>query len=426
MKRKFSQKAEVRRHYYLRNKNLEFNNLTLLQEVEKPHAKSDIIIEDLSTHPCCDHGPTILFKRNSSEFYSCSAFRNRNQCSFYMKKADFLKKSSSTKPELSKQKPIRFVKNPKFFCHQCQTLESKGHEKHQKETNPELLKRPSQILKNMEDSKGQAQFHFSEESLNVIVNLVRKTKPSLILFIGAPSVFEELRSKGVESDLLVLDIDVRLGQFLSKEEFCHYNMFNHHFFDVESLDTFKTAISKRPRSVMIITDPPFGGRPELISHTFQSIKQDFDCQDFHIVWIFPYFMEPKIKAACPSLEMSDYQVTYEKLGGYKEGQEGNRNLGSPVRIFTNLSLKLIDLSHLPDQYRFCQTCQRYVAQTNRHCHDCQSCTAKNGGLYRHCHDCSRCVKFSWNHCSECGRCALPDHPCQLFKEKRLQNGSKNK
>ena len=109
---------------------MKFGNLTLLQEVEKPHAKSDIILEDLSTHPCCDHGPTILFKRNSSEFYSCSAFRNRNQCSFYIKKADFLKKSSSTKAELSKQKPIRFVKNPKFFCHQCQILDSKGHENH--------------------------------------------------------------------------------------------------------------------------------------------------------------------------------------------------------------------------------------------------------------------------------------------------------
>ena len=374
-----------------------------------------------------------MFKRNSTEFYSCSAFRNRNQCSFYMKKSDHLKKLSSKKPELAKQKPVLFIKNPKFFCHQCQTLDCKlckGHKNHQnKETDPELLKRPSHLLKNLEDSKGQAQFHFSEESLNVIVNLVCKTNPSLILFVGAPSVFEELRSRKnfVKSDLLVLDIDIRLGQFLSKEEFCHYNMFNHHFFDLESLNTFKKAMSKhRSRSVMVITDPPFGGRPELISQTFQTIKQDFNCQDFHIVWIFPYFMEHKIKIACPKLEMSDYQVTYEKLGGYKEGQEGNRNLGSPVRIFTNLPLKQIDLSHLSDQYRLCQTCQRFVAQTNRHCHECQNCTAKNGGLYRHCHECSRCVKFSWNHCFECGRCALQDHPCQLFKEKRLKNGSKNK
>ena len=37
-----------------------------------------------------------------------------------------------------------------------------------------------------------------------------------------------------------------------------------------------------------------------------------------IFWIFPYFMEPKVKTVMPSLNMSDYQVTYQgkKIGFY--------------------------------------------------------------------------------------------------------------
>lgn len=53
-----------------------------------------MVIEDLSSHPNCDHGPTLLFQRtfNSSnridEFYACSACRSRKECSFYLEKAN--------------------------------------------------------------------------------------------------------------------------------------------------------------------------------------------------------------------------------------------------------------------------------------------------------------------------------------------------
>ena len=111
-------------------------------------------------------------------------------------------------------------------------------------------------------------------------------------------------------------------------------------------------------------------------------------------------------------------LPFIEIGSYKQGQQGRRSQGSPVRIFTNIPLHEIDLKHLDSKYRMCHTCHKYVAVTNRHCHECQNCTAKNGGLYRHCHKCSRCVKFSYKHCLICQRCALPDHPCELFCKKR--------
>ena len=66
-------------------------------------------------------------------------------------------------------------------------------------------------------------------------------------------------------------------------------------------------------------------------------------------------------------QMSDYQVTYSQEGRYRQGHQiaGRRKLGSPVRIFTTLPLKCLDLSHLEEDYRFCQSCDRFVAVTNR-------------------------------------------------------------
>ena len=82
-------------------------------------------------------------------------------------------------------------------------------------------------------------------------------------------------------------------------------------------------------------------------------------------WIFPYYMEPQIIKY--GFHMSDYQVTYSQEGRYRQGHKTacRRKLGSPVRIFTTLQLKCIDLSHLEDNYRLCQTCDKHVAITNR-------------------------------------------------------------
>ena len=117
-----------------------------------------IILEDLNEHPWCDHGPSILFEKNGGEkYYACAAFRNRKQCSFFMKNSNISKTKKYERPQ---QKSIEYVINPKLFCHNCQKLDKKNHEKHEIEINPDRLNRPSTLLRGLEDSKGQAQFHF--------------------------------------------------------------------------------------------------------------------------------------------------------------------------------------------------------------------------------------------------------------------------
>lgn len=62
------------------------SNLSSLGE----HIK--VLIEDLSSHPHCAHGPTLLFQRrlDSSdrieEFFACSACRSRKECAFQVRK----------------------------------------------------------------------------------------------------------------------------------------------------------------------------------------------------------------------------------------------------------------------------------------------------------------------------------------------------
>ena len=134
----------------------------------------------------------------------------------------------------------------------------------------ELLKKPSKLLTALDNSKSQAQFHFSQESIEVLVKSITFQNPSLVICMGTPSIFEALEA--ICQNVLLLDIDQRLAMF--HKNFCHYNMFNHHFFDEESLEIYKEQLGKHEK-VIVVTDPPFGGRPELITNTLELIKNDF-------------------------------------------------------------------------------------------------------------------------------------------------------
>lgn len=44
-----------------------------------------MVVEELHTHPVCEHGPTILFEyknniENDRKFFACSAYRERKDC----------------------------------------------------------------------------------------------------------------------------------------------------------------------------------------------------------------------------------------------------------------------------------------------------------------------------------------------------------
>ena len=404
----------------------------------KIQSKTRVILQDGETiNPMCKHGPTVLFERESAkgdkivtrQFYACSAFRDRKDCPFFMWK-DKVSKGKPTTMMKSKsiKKKLQTLSGKQFrdFCHTCcvllddNDLQSGEHLSHRVQSNltPDLIAKPTRLLKPLDSSKKQAQFHFSKSTLTMLIQILADKKEfSHLICIGVPSVFEEVRGK---VNAILLDIDHRHRQFRKADEFCHYNMFNHYFFNGQGKSNYQKFVAlkgSKKKSFAIITDPPFGGRVEFVANTLKTISNEVD-NNAHLFWIFPYYMESQISQVLPNLKMSDYQITYIKSGSYKQGHQGFRKQGSPVRLFTTFPLSKIKVpEEEKDNYRFCQTCNQYVAITNRHCHFCGCCTAKNGGLYHHCHLCRRCVKLSWQHCPECHRCALPQHPCDEFKHR---------
>ncbi|KAK6054950.1 hypothetical protein COOONC_07545 [Cooperia oncophora] len=46
-----------------------------------------------------------------------------------------------------------------------------------------------------------------------------------------------------------------------------------------------------------------------------------------------------------------------------------------VRCFTNLKPDVFDLSNV-DGYKFCEFCEKYVSNANKHCFMCSACTSK--------------------------------------------------
>ncbi|XP_066892430.1 rRNA N6-adenosine-methyltransferase ZCCHC4 isoform X4 [Kogia breviceps] len=214
----------------------------------------------------------------------------------------------------------------------------------------------------------------------------------------------------------------RYSQFYMEDSFCHYNMFNHHFFDGKAaLEVCRTFLQKdKGEGVIMVTDPPFGGLVEPLAVTFKKLiamwkegqSQDNSHKELPIFWIFPYFFESRICQFFPSFCMLDYQVDYDNHALYKHGKTGRKQ--SPVRIFTNIPPNKIILP-IEEGYRFCPLCQRYVSLENQHCEHCNSCTSKDGRKWNHCFLCKKCVKPSWIHCNICNHCALPDHSCNSPK-----------
>lgn len=188
-----------------------------------------------------------------------------------------------------------------------------------------------------------------------------------------------------------------------------------------NLVNFPNIISRSAEQICIFTDPPFGCRTELLAHTIDRINQTYNSVNLFVqqilptFWIFPYFMETYIKKQMPSMEMIDYQVNYTNHRTYHSGEKGLKH-GSPVRIFTNVPLDLLQLP-ANEGYKWCSECQRSVHRTNLHCRVCRKCPSKNGSTYRHCKKCNWCVKPNYVHCTTCGRCTqVQGHNCSSYRK----------
>jgi hypothetical protein len=277
----------------------------------------------------------------------------------------------------------------------------------------------------LESAKKEAQYLFSSHATRTIVNIARGLGANKVLCLGTPRIHELCSEMSSEMDSLLLDIDHRYHQFNPPSQFCWFNAFNNYFFSEEEgacvLREFLQCDGGN--GVVLVMDPPFGGRAEPLAKTAHEImwlhrKLCPNSQtDMIVLWIFPFFMEPQILASCPDFTMLDYKVDYDNHPSFASGPKARKH-GSPVRIFTNASPKDIPLPK-EEGYRYCSICLRWVSEENRHCTQCNACTSKDGRTYVHCNECMRCVKPSWKHCATCKRCCLPCHMCGEFVSSQL-------
>ncbi|XP_013373515.1 PREDICTED: zinc finger CCHC domain-containing protein 4 isoform X2 [Chinchilla lanigera] len=397
--------------------------------------------------PLCPHGPTLLFvkvsqgKEEARRFYACSACRDRKDCNFFQWEDEKPSGARLTaresrnqrgRPPLSRmqcvERYLRFIQLPltqRKFCQSCQRLllpdDWGEHREHQLvgDVSVSQLRRPSQLLYPLENKKTNAQYLFADRTCQFLVGLVSTLGFRRVLCVGTPRLHEliGLTASGDKKSTLkslLLDIDFRYSQFYMEDSFCHYNMFNHHFFDGKpALEVCRAFLQEdKGEGVIMVTDPPFGGLVEPLAVTFKKLIDDSH-QEMPIFWIFPYFFEARICQFFPSFCMLDYQVDYDNHALYKHGKTGRKQ--SPVRIFTNIPPNKIPLP-TEEGYRFCPLCQRYVSLENQHCEHCNSCTSKDGRKWKHCFLCKKCVKPSWIHCSFCNRCAVAHHSCDGPKD----------
>ncbi|XP_036186346.1 rRNA N6-adenosine-methyltransferase ZCCHC4 isoform X4 [Myotis myotis] len=306
--------------------------------------------------PRCPHGPTLLFvkvsqgKEDTRRFYACSACRDRKDCNFFQWEDEKLSgarlaareaHNRRCQPPLSRmqcvQRYLKFIELPlsqRKFCQRCQQLllpdDWEKHREHQVMGDISViqLKRPSQLLSPLENKKTNAQYLFADRSCQFLIDLLSTLGFRRVLCVGTPRLHELIRLKAsgdkkpnIKS--LLLDIDFRYSQFYMEDSFCHYNMFNHHFFDGEAaLEVCRTFLQEdKGEGVIMVTDPPFGGLVEPLAVTFKKLiamwkkgqSQDNNHKELPIFWIFPYFFESRICQFFPSFQMLDYQRFHRRF-----------------------------------------------------------------------------------------------------------------
>lgn len=390
-----------------------------------------------SKNPRCAHGPSILMERGGKKFYTCSAYRNRRDCDFYhefgekLNQAKSFRLSQAAKALTQGKEPQRMYNNLQNvltnkgeakLCQNCGQIceDQEGsaiccQEANILTVNKEQSLRPSSVLHPKAVDKKEAQYFFSASTSTFLSDTVTSIGFTDVLCIGCPSVFELLPAK---LNCLLLDLDHRFQSFYSPEKFVWFNFFNGHFFHGDNGKTVLQNFFINTEKLLIILDPPFGAKTELIAHSLDRIKLQVENLSFSAkvstIWVFPYFMERQLKISCPFLAMADYRVTYNNHKEFGEDGDG-RKQGSPVRFFTDIPLRTFVLPTSAG-YKKCVPCERWVAKENLHCDICNSCPSKDGRTYKHCSPCGRCVKPTYVHCSSCSRCKLPTHDCNREQE----------
>ncbi|XP_030387265.1 rRNA N6-adenosine-methyltransferase ZCCHC4 [Scaptodrosophila lebanonensis] len=362
--------------------------------VVKSDTKLQVEIEDEDKkHPTCPHGPMILFYRETPNdgYYSCSAHRDSKLCHFRIPATSWQAQNLTYTPKERDYPLTRSVKSAD----------------------------PTNYLSALSKEEAHAQYFFDEKALRFFVNQCRVLKISKVVCIGAPRLHFYLRKEPNMCSFL-LDLDERFAAHLSPQEFCLYNMCNNHFF--YSRQPFEQFLKCNANErVLVMTDPPFGCRTELIANTLRCLTilhNRLNCMPhtpLPIFWVYPYYNVNHIKQDMPEMEMCDYKINYTNHTRYTDVGVASRTYGSPVRLFSNVPQQLLQLP-TEEAYKYCTKCKRYTAAENLHCIRCETCPSQNGQTYRHCEHCGVCVKPNYVHCFNCRRCSQREnHDCAVYQ-----------
>lgn len=159
-------------------------------------------------------------------------------CKFYLKENEKLTKQQAAKWEQQKKQFVnRYHHRPLYvrfneimnatpenrcYCYTCEQLISKtekdmmiNHKNHDiKEGLTDYeMKHPTEILKPLENSRQEAQYFFTKQSTEDLVNILVKLKAKQILCIGTPKIHEYILEHHEDTlSSLLLDFD---GRFVS-------------------------------------------------------------------------------------------------------------------------------------------------------------------------------------------------------------------
>lgn len=59
----------------------------------------EVVIEDVTSHPLCLHGPTLLFSSEKGRFFACASCRDKKQCTVHIDEEDWQKEGVKKRNE---------------------------------------------------------------------------------------------------------------------------------------------------------------------------------------------------------------------------------------------------------------------------------------------------------------------------------------
>ncbi|KAI4900285.1 hypothetical protein NFI96_000029 [Prochilodus magdalenae] len=170
--------------------------------------------EEEKRAPQCPHGPTVLFEikckggENGRRFYACSACRDRKECSFFqwedekVSEARLLAREQQNRSKLPPFTHVHYCArfreyaslplDQRRFCVNCQILllpeEWTNHASHQmlNDITVSQLRRPSLLLRPLENKKSNAQYLFADRSCHFLLNVLSGLGFRKVLCVGTP------------------------------------------------------------------------------------------------------------------------------------------------------------------------------------------------------------------------------------------------